>query len=105
MAKAITAATFEEEVMKAGIPVMVDFWASWCGPCKMLSPIIEQLSEEYQGKVSVGKVNVDDEADLAARFGIISIPTVIIFVNGKEVKRIVGVNGKDEYEEAIEQYI
>lgn len=105
MAKAITAATFEEEVMKAGIPVMVDFWASWCGPCKMLSPIIEQLSEEYQGKVSVGKVNVDDEADLAARFGIISIPTVIIFVNGKEVKRIVGVNGKDEYEEVIEQYI
>ena len=105
MAAKITAANFENEVMKAGKPVVVDFWASWCGPCRMLAPVIDQLSDEYSGKALVGKVNVDEEADLAAKYGIVSIPTVIIFVNGKECERLVGVRGKDDYEEAVEKYL
>ena len=77
--------------------VLVDFWASWCGPCRMVAPIIESLAEEYDGRVSFCKVNVDDEGQLAARFGIESIPTVMIFKDGEVVERAVGVRARDEY--------
>ncbi len=76
---------------------MVDFWAEWCGPCKMAGPVIDQLAEEYQGKVVIAKVNVDQEPDVAGRFGVMSIPTVILFKDGKEVSRQVGFAGKQGY--------
>lgn len=99
----ITNENFEDEVVKSDIPVLVDFWASWCGPCKMLAPIIEELAKEYEGKVKVGKVNVDDEAELSLRFNILSIPTVILFKEGKEVNRLVGFSMKEDFEEMINE--
>ena len=101
----LTQANFDSEVLKSSTPVLVDFWASWCGPCKMVSPIISNLAEEYDGRLKVGKVNVDDEGALAAEYGIVSIPTVIIFVNGKPVEKIIGANSQDDYEDIIEKYI
>ena len=99
----ITNENFEDEVVKSDIPVLADFWASWCGPCKMLAPIIEELAKEYEGKVKVGKVNVDDEAELSLRFNILSIPTVILFKEGKEVNRLVGFSMKEDFEEMINE--
>jgi len=78
--------------------VLVDFWAAWCMPCRMIAPIIEELAEEYKGSVTVAKVDIDDESALAARYGIMSIPTVILFNNGVEVKRFVGVQPKKTYD-------
>ena len=99
MIKNLTQETFEQEIKE---PIMVDFWASWCGPCRMLAPVIDALSEEYEGKINVGKVNVDEQGALAASFGIASIPTVILFRDGKEVKRIIGVHDADDYRDAID---
>ncbi len=93
------------EIVKSDKPVLVDFWASWCGPCRMVSPIIDQLAEEYEGKITVGKVNVDDEGTLAAEFAIVSIPTVIIFKDGKEVKKLVGAKSADDYADAIDEVL
>lgn len=81
---------FEQEVLKSDIPVLVDFWAGWCGPCKMLTPIIEEIAKEYDGKVKVGKVNIDDFATLAMNYGITSIPTVILFKDGQVIDKSVG---------------
>ena len=92
----LTSANFEAEVLKSDIPVLVDFWASWCGPCKMLSPIIAEIAEEYDGKVKVGKVNVDDEPALANMFGIESIPTVMVFKEGKITGTSLGYRPKDQ---------
>ena len=88
--KHLTTAEFDAAVEAAPL-AMVDFWTSWCGPCKMLSPLVEALAEQYDGKVLVGKVNVDEEPDLAARFGVMSIPTVVFLKNGREFDRKVGV--------------
>lgn len=96
---------FEKEVLKSDVPVLVDFWASWCGPCKMVAPIISQIAEEYNGKVKVCKVNVDDQGELAAQNAIVSIPTVILFIDGKPVKKIVGAHSLDDYEDAIDEFI
>lgn len=101
----LTQDTYEGEVLKSDMPVLVDFWASWCGPCKMLSPVISQLAEEYSGKVKVCKVNVDDEGGLASQNAIVSIPTVIIFSEGKVVKKIVGAHAIDEYEDALDELL
>ena len=92
----LTNANFETEVLKSDLPVLVDFWASWCGPCKMLSPIIAEIAEEYDGKVKVGKVNVDDEPALANMFGIESIPTVMVFKGGKITGTSLGYRPKEQ---------
>ena len=93
----ITKENFEEEVLNSDIPVLLDFWASWCGPCRMLSPIISEISEEYEGKIKVGKVNIDDEQELSMDFNIVSIPTVIYFKDGKVQETLVGYRGKEEF--------
>ncbi len=92
----ITQENFEEEVSKSNIPVIIDFYADWCGPCKMMSPIIDNIAEELGESVKVGKVNIDDNKNLAMQFGIMSIPTVIIFKEGKAEKTFVGLRDKEE---------
>ena len=86
----LTSENFDREVLNSDKPVVVDFWATWCGPCKMMGPVIDQLSEELAGKVVVGKINVDEQQELAVRYGVMSIPTVVLFRGGKEDKRSVG---------------
>ena len=94
----LTASAFEAEVLKSDVPVLVDFWAPWCGPCRMLAPAVAQLAEEYEGKAKVCKVNVDEESELARRFGIVSIPTVLVFKNGQLAETVVGLRPKAELE-------
>ena len=98
----ITRENFENEVMKSNIPVLIDFWAPWCGPCRMMGPIIEQLAEEYEGKAKVGKVNVDEEAELSQAFGVMSIPTIVLVKDGKVVKQAVGARPKAEVEAMLQ---
>jgi len=105
MALEITDATFEETVLKSDKPVMVDFWAAWCGPCRMVGPIIEQISEEYEGKAIVGKIDVDANQEFAAKYGVRNIPTVLVFQNGEVVSRQVGVVPKNVYAEAIDSIL
>lgn len=85
-----TTNNFEAEVLKSEVPVLVDFWATWCGPCQMQGPVVEQAAEEMAGTVKIGKLNVDEEGSIAQQYGVMSIPTLIVFKNGKEVGRAVG---------------
>ena len=93
---------FEQEVLHSDIPVVVDFWATWCGPCRMLAPTIEQLADEYEGRVKVCKVNVDENPELAAKYGIVSIPTVKIIRNGSVTNTLVGLRPKKEFVALLE---
>lgn len=101
----LTSANYDGEVIKSNVPVLVDFWATWCGPCRMVAPVIKEIADEYAGKIKVGKVNVDAEGALAAANAIVSIPTVMLFVNGKMVEKLVGARGIEDYEEIIDKYI
>jgi thioredoxin 1 len=91
----LTEANFQQEVMESPIPVLVDFWATWCGPCRMLSPVVDEIAQEYAGKVKVGKVNVDDEMGLAMAYQVNSIPTLLVFRQGQLVDQSVGVVPKE----------
>jgi thioredoxin 1 len=102
MAVAITDANFEELVLKSDKPVMVDFWAAWCGPCRMVGPIIDQIGEEYEGKAVIGKVDVDANQEFAAKYGVRNIPTVLVFKNGEVVNRQVGVAPKQTYASSLD---
>jgi thioredoxin 1 len=95
--------SFKEAVLEAKEPVLVDFWAPWCGPCQLAGPVIEELAKEYEGQVKVVKINVDENPKTAEKYGVMSIPTVIIFKDGKEVKRQVGFPGKAGYESLIRE--
>ncbi len=103
--KEISAANFEKEVIQSSQPVLIDFWAPWCGPCKMLGPIVETLADENAGKISVTKLNVDENQSLATQFGVRGIPTLIFFKSGKEVKRIVGAQNKNQLQKTIDEVI
>ncbi|TFG81145.1 MAG: thioredoxin [Spirochaetales bacterium] len=94
----ITAANFAAEVEQSTVPVLVDFWAEWCMPCRMIGPHIDDLAKTYDGRLKVGKVNVDDQSDLASRFNVISIPTLIVFKDGKPIKQKVGALPKHDIE-------
>ena len=97
----VTDKNFQQEVLKSDLPVLVDFWAEWCGPCKMISPIIDEIAEELRGKLKVTKVNVDEAQALASQFSVMSIPTLLIFKGGQPVDQIVGALGKDQLMEKI----
>ncbi len=101
----VTDANFKEEVLEAELPVLVDFWAPWCGPCKMIGPIVETLAAENEGKIRVAKLNVDDNKNTAAEYGIRGIPTLVFYKGGTEVKRIVGAQGKPQLQKAIDEVI
>ena len=92
----VTNENFEAEVLNSELPVLVDFWAAWCGPCRMLAPAVAQIAAECEGKIKVGKVNVDEQPELAQRFGIMSIPTVLVFKNGQKVGQSIGLVPKDK---------
>jgi thioredoxin 1 len=101
----ITQENFESEVVQSDKPVLVDFWAEWCMPCKMLGPIVEQIAEEHSDKIKVGKVDVDQAGEVATKFGIVSIPTLIIFKDGKPADQRIGAGSKQAIEEFISDYI
>lgn len=92
----ITSDRFDEQVLNAGQPVLVDFWAEWCNPCRMLSPVVDQIAADYEGRALVGKVNIDEEPELAGRYGVMSIPTLIVFKDGNVFAKSVGVVSKDK---------
>jgi thioredoxin 1 len=102
MSLEITDANFEEIVLNSDKPVMVDFWAAWCGPCRMVGPVIDEISKDYEGKAVVGKLDVDANQEFAAKYGVRNIPTVLVFQNGEVVGRQVGVAPKATYAEAID---
>jgi thioredoxin 1 len=97
----ITDSSFQTEVTDSAMPVLVDFWAPWCGPCKMVAPVLEELAQEYAGKLKIVKLNVDQNQQVAAQFGISSIPTLIMFNNGKEAGKMIGFQSKDALKKLI----
>jgi len=101
----ITNANFDQEVAKSAGPVLVDFWAEWCGPCKMIGPLIDEIAEEKVGKLKVGKVNVDDNQELAMKYGIRSIPTLLVFIGGQVKETIIGAPGKKDLEKKLAPHL
>ena len=104
-AKEITDANFESDVLEAEKPILVDFWAEWCGPCRMIAPSVEAVAEEYSGKADVYKMNVDENPSIPQRFGIRGIPTLIVFKDGEEKERIVGAVTREAISKALDQYV
>jgi thioredoxin 1 len=96
--KTLTDATFDDEVTGAAVPLIVDFWAPWCGPCRMVGPIIDEIAQEHGDKVAIGKLNVDENPGTASKFGIMSIPTIILFKDGQPAKKIIGARSKADFE-------
>ena len=105
MPTTLTDATFDEEIAGSAEPVLVDFWAEWCGPCKMIAPILSEIADEQTGKLQVAKLNVDDNPDIARRFGVMSIPTMIVFKDGQEAKRLIGAKGKGQLLQELNEFI
>ena len=105
MADNITESTFEQEVLQSDKPVLVDFWAEWCGPCKMIAPTLAEIASEQKGKLAIGKLNVDDNPDTARRFDVMSIPTLLVFKDGQQVKRLVGAKGKGQLLQDLAEFI
>jgi thioredoxin 1 len=108
MAKGIvnlSTSTFDETVAGSSTPVVVDFWAEWCGPCKMIAPVLEELAGELQGKVTIGKLNVDDHPDIAMRYHVMSIPTLLVFADGEVKKRLIGAKGKGALLQELEEFL
>jgi thioredoxin 1 len=101
----LTSATFDETIGSSSVPVLVDFWAEWCGPCKMITPILNEIASEQQGKITIGKLNVDDHGDIAMRFNVMSIPTLLVFQNGELRKRMVGAKGKGQLLQELEEFL
>ena len=101
----ITTANFEQEVLQADKPVLIDLWAEWCGPCKILSPIVEEIAKEYEGKVKVGKINVDENPDITRKYDVVSIPTLILFKNGQVASHMVGVQPKNFITSEINKHL
>ena len=101
----ITKSNFEAEVLKSTVPVLLDFWAAWCGPCRMVGPFVEQIAEEYSGRLKVGKVNVDEEGDLAGSHGVVSIPTLVVYKDGKIANQAVGALPKQKIEALFKDQI
>lgn len=101
----VTDQQFKTEVLESKIPVLVDFWAPWCGPCKIIGPVVEELAKEYEGKVKVVKLNVDDNPEMAGQFNVMSIPTLMIFKGGEPVKTIIGAQAKESIKKAMEEVI
>lgn len=102
---AVTRENFQQEVLDSPAPVLADFWAPWCGPCRMAAPVLEALSEEYAGRVTFGKLNIDENADAAIALGVMSIPTLVLFKDGKEVDRLIGMQGKPAFQSLIEKHL
>ena len=99
----ITDGNFDNEVAKSGVPVLVDFWAEWCGPCRMMSPILDEVAPAYKGKLKIGKLNVDENQDTPSKFGVMNIPTMIFFKSGKEAERIVGAMSRAELQKKLDR--
>lgn len=101
----LTSATFDETIGSSSVPVVVDFWAEWCGPCKMITPILNEIASEQQGKITIAKLNVDEHGDIAMRFNVMSIPTLLVFQNGELRKRMVGAKGKGQLLQELEEFL
>lgn len=101
----ITKDNFDTEVLRSEIPVLVDFWAAWCGPCRMIAPIVDEIATDYKGKVKVGKINVDEQNELAEKFRIMSIPTLIVFKNGQIAESVMGARSKESIAEMLNKHL
>jgi thioredoxin 1 len=102
---ALTDQNFQEEVKNSSVPILVDFWAEWCAPCRMIAPVLDEMADEYEGKIKIGKLNVDDNRSIAAQYGVMSIPTLILFKDGEMVEQMVGAQPKENLAKVIQSVL